>query len=124
MSEVLSDAKGRKLTLRKLNVRDQARMLRAIGSRDPRQAENQPYVQMVECACMVAELDGVPVPMPVKEDQIDALLDRLGDEGMAVLYGHRAAEIKRIVAEAEAAMAGGAETSPLDPSSSSPNTAP
>jgi hypothetical protein len=121
MTEVLTDAKGRKLTLRKLTVLDQARMLRAIGSRDPKQAQNQPYVQLVECACMVEAIDGVPVVMPNNEAQIDALLGKLGDEGTAVLFAHRTAEIQRVMKEAEAALegGGGAPDSPLSKSAPS-----
>jgi hypothetical protein len=121
MSDVLTDARGRKLTLRKLSVLDQARMLRAIGSRDPKQAQNQPYVQLVECACMVGAIDGVPVLMPNNEVQIDALLGRLGDEGAAVLLPHRTAEIQRVMKEAEAALegGGGAPESPLSQSAPS-----
>jgi hypothetical protein len=102
-------------------------MLRAIGSRDPKQAENQPYVQMVECACMVSDIDGVPQPLPSKEEHIDGMLDRLGDEGMAAIYVHRSAEIKRVMEEAEAAAASatpGEKPDPLAQSGSSPTTAP
>lgn len=122
---VLTDAKGRKLTLRTLTVRDQARMLRAIGSINPNQAQNQPYVQIVECAFMVADIDGVPQPMPSTEGQIDGALDRLGDEGMSVVMIHRAEEVRKVMDAAQAAIeAGGSEPDPLSASAPSPSTAP
>lgn len=101
MAETLTDAKGRSLELRKMTVLDQARMLRAIG---PKQAENQPYVQLVECACMVSAIDGVPALMPTTEQTIDALLGRLGDDGIAAVMAKRMAEIQSIMEAAQAAM--------------------
>lgn len=98
--EVITDSAGRKITLRKLTVVDQARLLRAIG---PKQAENQPYVQLVEMACMAADIDGIPLPFPTNETQIDALLGRLGDSAVNELYGARLAAIQKLVDEAEAA---------------------
>jgi hypothetical protein len=95
---VLTDAGGRKITLRKLSVLDQARMLRAVG---PRQAENQPYFHLVECACMVADIDGVPLLLPGSEQQIDGLLGRLGDEGIAAVMIHRVAEVRAAMTAAE-----------------------
>lgn len=122
---VLTDAKGRKLTLRRLTVRDQAKMLRAIGSVNPQQAQNQPYVQLVECAFMVADIDGVPQPLPSTEAQIDAAFDRLGDEGAAAVMIHRADEINKVMEAAQAAVeAGGSEPNPLSASAPSPTTAP
>jgi hypothetical protein len=98
--DVITDAKGRKITLRKLNVLDQVKMLRAIG---PRQAENQPYFQLVECACMVDAIDGVPLMMPANEQQIDAAIGRLGDDGMAAIMVHRMEDIQATTRAAQAA---------------------
>ena len=85
-------------------------MLRAIG---PRQAENQPYFQLVECACMADLIDGVPVPMPGNEAQIDAAINRLGDDGMAAIMVHRMEEVQATMAAAEAAAA--PEEKPVPP---------
>jgi hypothetical protein len=98
--QIVTDAKGRRITLRKINVLDQVKMLRAIG---PKQAENQPYFNIVECAFMADMLDGIPLPMPSTEQQIDAAIGRLGDEGIAAIMVHRIEEMKATTEAAEAA---------------------
>ena len=40
---------------------------------------------MAGLAFSVLEIDGVPVPAPVTEAQIEGLIDRLGDEGLAAI---------------------------------------
>lgn len=113
---VITDARGRKLTLRKLNVLDQVKLLRAIG---PDQSNNQPYVMIANLAASVSDIDGVPVPMPTKERDIDACIARLDDDGFNALRVHFQQEIADAEAAAEAAVAGGAKPGPLEPSASS-----
>ena len=110
-AESVTDAKGRKLTLRKINVVDQMKILRAIG---PAQASNQPYVQLVTMAAMVADIDGVPIPLFANERQIDAACTRIGDEGFAALMVRMEKETADLMAAAEAAANGG-EEKPADP---------
>ena len=40
---------------------------------------------MAGLAFSVLEIDGVPVPPPATEAQIESLIDRLGDEGLAAI---------------------------------------
>ncbi len=40
---------------------------------------------MAGLAFSVQEIDGVPVPTPVTEAQIEGLVDRLGDDGLAAI---------------------------------------
>jgi hypothetical protein len=40
---------------------------------------------MAGLAFSVLEIDGVPVPAPTTEAQIEGLIDRLGDEGLAAV---------------------------------------
>jgi hypothetical protein len=114
VSEVATDAKGRKLTLRKLNILDQVRLLRAIG---PSQASNQPYYDIVMAAASVSDIDGLPIPMPTNERQIDAAIARIGDEGFAALMVHMQRQIAEVQAAAEAAAdeAADGEANPADP---------
>ena len=114
MAGMVTDAKGRKITLRDLTVLDQVKMLRAIG---PKQAENQPYYGMVESACMASAIDGVPVIMPANESQIDAVIAKLGDEGMAAIMVHRVAAIQATVRAAEQAAERAAEHAEAEPES-------
>lgn len=111
MSETITDANGRKMTLRKLNVLDQVRLLRAVG---PAQASNQPYVELVTMAASVAEIDGVPCVLPTNERQIDAAIGRLDDAGFAALVVYMRREIATVEAAAEAAADNG-EVKPADP---------
>ena len=114
MTDVITDAKGRKLTTRKLNVLDQVKLLRAIG---PDQARNQPYVDIVTMSASVADIDGIPLVIPTNERQIDAAIGRIGDEGFAALMVYMKREIAAVEAAAEAAADGEAKAAdPLVPS--------
>lgn len=114
MSEVITDAKGRKLTLRKLNVLDQVKLLRAIGAD---QSRNQPYVEIVTMAASVSQIDEVPCMMPTNERLIDAAIDRIGDEGFGALMVYMQREVKAVEAAALAAADGEVKTpDPLAPS--------
>lgn len=112
----ITDAGGRKLTVRDLDILTQARMLRAIG---PAQSGNQPYVQMVMAACMVTAIDGIPVPFPRDEKTIDAAMVRLGDDGMAAAMVDMIRSVNETMAAAEAAVEGeGTPPNPLPRSGS------
>lgn len=112
--DFVTDAKGRKLHLRKLTVMDQVRLLRAIG---PAQSSNRPYVDLVTMASGVAQIDEVPCIIPTNERQIDAAIERIGDEGFSALMVNMQAEFRALELAAEAAMeAGGQAPDPLAPS--------
>jgi hypothetical protein len=76
------DAKGRRLTLRQLTALDTLRLFKAAG---PVLAQNEPWLSMAGMAFAVLEIDGVPVPTPATEGQIEGLIDRLGDDGLAAI---------------------------------------
>jgi len=73
------DTLGRRLALRKLTALDKLRLLKAAG---PDLAMNQPWLSMAMLAVSVAAIDDVPIPRPSTEVQIEALVGRLGDEGI------------------------------------------
>jgi hypothetical protein len=73
------DASGRDLIVRRLSALDRLRIFKAIG---PTLADNPPYLGMAMLAYSVCEIEGVPVPSPVNEPQFEALVQRLGDDGM------------------------------------------
>lgn len=79
-SQTVHDADGRTLALRRLTALDKLRLFKAAG---PVLSQNQPWLGMAMVACSVAAIDGVPVPPPVNEQQIEALVSRLGDAGIA-----------------------------------------
>jgi hypothetical protein len=77
-----TDGKGRRLVLRRLTALDTLRLFKAAG---PVLAQNEPWLSMAGLAFSVLEIDGVPVPPPATEPQIESLINRLGDEGLAAI---------------------------------------
>ena len=73
------DALGRRLMLRRLNALDRLRLFKAAG---PVLSENAAYLGMAMLAVSVSAMDDVPIPAPNSEAQIEALIARLGDEGL------------------------------------------
>lgn len=76
------DGRGRSIKIRKLSALDMLRLLKAAG---PALAQNQPWLSMSMLAVAVTEIDGVPVPTPATEAQIEALVDRLGEDGLEAI---------------------------------------
>jgi hypothetical protein len=76
------DRKGRRLVLRRLTALDTLKLFKAAG---PVLAQNEPWLSMAGLAFSVLEIDGVPVPPPATETQIESLIERLGDEGLAAI---------------------------------------
>ena len=78
----VTDGDGRLLTLRRMGALDRLRLFKAIG---PVLAQNPPYLGMAMLASSVMAIDDVPVPSPANEAQIEALISRLGDVGIAAI---------------------------------------
>ena len=99
--QTVTDADGRRLTLRRLTALDRLRLFKAAG---PLLAQNQPWLGMAVLASSVAAIDDVPVPPPVNELQIEAMIGRLGDAGTVAvaqaLQQHVAPAVEEQVANA------------------------
>jgi hypothetical protein len=80
-SEV-ADAEGRRLTLRRLNALDRLRLFKAAGAT---LAGNPGWMGLATLAFSVTAIDGVPVPQPASEPQVEAVVARLGDAGLAAV---------------------------------------
>ncbi|HTR17159.1 MAG TPA: hypothetical protein VMI52_09020 [Acetobacteraceae bacterium] len=80
----VTDRDGRSLVVRKLNALDRLRLFKAVGAV---LAENEPYLGMAMLAASVCSIDAVPVPFPGNEAQVEALVSRLGDAGIAAVAG-------------------------------------
>ena len=76
------DQTGRRLLLRRLTALDTLRLFKAAG---PVLAQNEPWLSMAGMAFSVFEIDGVPMPGPTTEAQIESLIERLGDEGLTAI---------------------------------------
>lgn len=82
---VVTDSRGRKITLQKPSVLSQFRIVRAMGAEA---AANQTYMGMVLPLIFVAEIDGEPVPFPKSELQVEALIQKLDEPGIkAIMEG-------------------------------------
>lgn len=82
---VVTDTRGRKITLRKPQVLAQFRLVRLLP---PEVAQNSPYIQMLFPALFVTRIDDMPFAFPQSEREIEALITLLDDDGLsAVLTG-------------------------------------
>jgi hypothetical protein len=82
VAPTVTDRLGRRLTLRRMTSLDKLRLFKAAG---PTLAHNQPWLGMAMLACSVSEIDNVPAPPPANEQQIEAMVARLGDLGIAAV---------------------------------------
>jgi len=80
--QTVVDTEGRRLTLRQLTALDKLRLFKAAG---PLLAQNQPWLGTAILACCVSAIDDVPVPPLVNELQIEGMVGRLGDSGIAAV---------------------------------------
>ena len=88
----VNDREGRLLTLRRMGALDRLRLFKAIG---PVLAQNPPYLGMAVLASSVTAIDNVPVPAPATEAQVEALISRLGDSGIAAVADGLRPEIEQ-----------------------------
>lgn len=77
-----TDAAGRTLSVRRLDALDRLRLFKTLG---PSLSLNTAYLGMALIAVAVASIDGVPIPPPVTEEQLESLVRRLGDDGIAAV---------------------------------------
>lgn len=80
----VTDSKGRSIKLKKPGVLAQYRLIEALGE----SAKNEVYMGMVLPLIFVSEIDGDPVFLPTSKREIEALIQRLDEEGLeAVMLG-------------------------------------
>jgi len=75
------DERGRIITLKKPGVLAQFRLIEALGET----AKNQTYVGMVLPLIYVADIDGEAVVPPTRKSEIEALIQRLDEDGIAAV---------------------------------------
>lgn len=78
-TKTIQDSLGRELAIKRLGALDRLRIFKAIGSN---LSSNAPYLGMAMLAFSVTAIDGIPVPAPGNEAQLEALIQKLGDEGI------------------------------------------
>ncbi len=79
---VVVDADGRSLEFRRPGALDRLRLFKALG---PVLSGNDRYVGYAMLAYCVTAIEGVPLPAPGTEGQVEALVARLGDAGLAAV---------------------------------------
>jgi hypothetical protein len=83
---VVTDALGRKITIRKLSLLDNLRLMEGMG---PALAGNRPYMAHVEYLASVVSIDGSAEPIMTTKIQVEALAQRLDNDGLdAVVEGY------------------------------------
>ena len=82
MQEVtVTDSAGRAIKLRKPGVLAQYRLVEVLGD----SARNDVYRGMVIPLIYVSEIDGTAVPQPSTKLQVEALIQRLDEHGIAAV---------------------------------------
>lgn len=94
----LVDALGRRIEVRRLTALDRLRVFKAAGTT---LAANPGWMGLATLAFAVTAIDGVPVPQPASEAQVEALVRQLDDAGLAAISAHIAA----VAAEAPGGLA-------------------
>ena len=74
----VTDSKGRKLGLRTIPFIEEFRIIETVGSE---RASNQVYMGMLNPILCIAEIDGDKIDFPRTHPQIEALIQRAGQEG-------------------------------------------
>ena len=77
--EYTTDTLGRTLGVTRINAKLRRRVVKSLS---PAQGDKQQYLFMALIACACVSIDGTPVQFPTSELLIDALIDRLEQEGL------------------------------------------
>jgi hypothetical protein len=80
--QVITDERGRQLTVRRPGVLAQFRLVEAVG---PEAASNQTYMQMINPLLYLGKIDGEDVLPPMSKREVEVLIQRLDEEGLAAL---------------------------------------
>ena len=100
VEDMVEDARGRSIGVRKLKVLERINMLKLIGSGN---SDNLLYVSSVTPAFLVTRIDEDHIGKPTTQLQLDALLQRLDDDGLEAVTGWMAENYKELSAEEQKA---------------------
>lgn len=79
MSQNVIDKSGRVLGVRRFGVLEQLRLFKSLGAE---LSENRAYMGLARIAASVAMIDGIPMMFPTHETAVEAILERLGEDGV------------------------------------------
>ncbi len=77
----ITDSAGRIIKLKKPGVLAQYRLVEVLGE----SAKNEVYMGMTMPLIFVSEIDGVSVPQPSTKREVEALIQRLDEHGIAAV---------------------------------------
>lgn len=80
--DLVTDSRGRTIQARKVGPLERLRLFKAIG---PQNSKNEQYLGYAMLAASCSAIDGDPVHFPTSELQVEAIVTRLGDEGMEAM---------------------------------------
>ena len=75
------DPRGRIISLKKPGVLAQFRLVEALGDT----AKNEVYMRMVLPLIYVSAIDGDPVAPPTRKSEVEALIQRLDEDGISAV---------------------------------------
>lgn len=83
-------ANGMRMKIRKPRNVAQLRLISLVGAED---AKNQVYMSLVSPLLWIESIDDEPVGMLVSKRELEALFERVGDEGLTAIVEHIAKTI-------------------------------
>lgn len=78
-------ANGMRMKIRKPRNVAQLRLISLVGAED---AKNQVYMSLVSPLLWIESIDDEPVGMLVSKRELEALFERVGDEGLTAIVEH------------------------------------
>ncbi|MFO0906775.1 MAG: hypothetical protein U0835_00145 [Isosphaeraceae bacterium] len=105
--ETLQDARGRTIGVKKMGPLDRLKLFEVIG---PENSKNEQYVGYAALAFLVASIDGDAVARPSSKLQLEALVQRLDDDGMDAVAQHLYGQVATQQEGDEAALKNGSST--------------
>lgn len=103
----LTDSRGRQIGIKKMGPLDRLRLFEVIGAEN---SKNEQYAGYAALAFLVTSLDGEPVPRPENKIRLEALVQRLDDEGMDAIAMHLQSQAEASQATDEDALKNGSST--------------
>jgi hypothetical protein len=89
---------GMKMKIRKPRAVAQLRLISVVGADD---AKNQVYMSLVSPLLWIEEIDDEPVGMIMSKRELEALFERVGDDGLTAILERIAAQLQPAASEAE-----------------------
>jgi hypothetical protein len=82
----VTDDLGRKITLTRPSIMAQFRLIEMIGKEDPALTAVPTYMNMLNYLIYVSAIDGDQIFFPARKVEMDALIQRLDNEGVDAVF--------------------------------------